>query len=302
MELDNIEIIGKVLNQNSGKDFKNVAVVSLDKMYNIKTTSFQDQPIPGLVYKFDCIKSYKEEKTIYTATHYQAISEVYSNRDLAEIYSKFYSTDTLDLKEILKDVYDYIDKIENKIIRDITRHIYDNNIAEILVGQAGKTMHHAYIGGLVFHTISMIKTAINLKSVYPTLSDDLLIGGILLHDAAKIYELEVFKGEYTNYGTLLGHLTMGVNSIAVAAKELGYENSEEVMVLEHIVLSHHGIANYGSIKKPMIAEALVIWYLDTLDSKISEVINELKITIPGDFTNSVSAADKMRFYKPKFLK
>jgi 3'-5' exoribonuclease len=302
VESSNIEIIGKVINQNSGKDFKNVAVESIEKTYNIKTSKFENQPIPGLIYKFDCIKSYKEEKTIYTANSFQVISEVYANHDLAEIYSKFYSSETLDLNVILKEIFDYIDQIENPIIKEITKKIYDNNIAQILVGQAGKAMHHAYIGGLAFHTISMIRMAINLKAVYPTLSNDLLIGGILLHDAAKIYELEVFKGEYTPQGTLLGHLTMGVNTIAVVSKELGYENSEEAMVLEHIVLSHHGIANYGSVKKPMIAEALVIWYLDTLDSKVSEVINELKITTPGEFTNNVSAADKMKFYKPKFLK
>ena len=94
-----------------------------------------------------------------------------------------------------------------------------------------------------------------------------------------------------------GHLVIGTLKVAEVAKELGYQNTEEVLVLEHIVIAHHGQLQYGSARKPLTAEALLIWYLDTIDSKFQVIGDELSKVAAGSFTDSIPVLDKMRLYK-----
>ena len=87
--------------------------------------------------------------------------------------------------------------------------------------------------------------------------------------------------------------------LILEAEKLGYSETEEVLMLNHILLSHHGIPNYGAARRPQTSEALLIWYLDTIDSKFAVIGQELEETEEGEFTDSIAVADRMRFYKPK---
>ena len=139
-------------------------------------------------------------------------------------------------------------------------------------------------------------------NIYPFLNKDLLNGGIILHDISKIKEMTGVDGEYTKEGLLIGHIVMQTIEIFEVAKELGYQDEEEVLLLEHMIVSHHGQLNFGSPKRPQIAEALALWFFDTIDSKFSVLESEMKLTKVNDFTVNIPVIDKTRFYKHKLTK
>ena len=119
-----------------------------------------------------------------------------------------------------------------------------------------------------------------------------------MHDIGKAIELDgVYNTSYTVEGQLIGHLVLGAIEIGNVAIKLGYEDKEEVMILEHMLISHHGMPQFGSAKKPMTAEALALWYIDTIDSKFRVLEVELAKVNEGEFTDNVSVIDKMKFYK-----
>jgi len=114
---------------------------------------------------------------------------------------------------------------------------------------------------------------------------------------AKIQEISNVTNKYSIEGSLIGHLVMMTNEIESVAGKFNLENSEEVMLLKHIIISHHGLLAYGSPKKPQIGEALLIWYLDTIDSKFSALADAYEKVKPGEFTDLLIALEKMKFYK-----
>ncbi|MBI1827449.1 MAG: HD domain-containing protein [Planctomycetes bacterium] len=147
---------------------------------------------------------------------------------------------------------------------------------------AAATMHHAYIGGLLEHTLAVLELARLVVPRYPMLSVDLVLTGVFLHDIAKARELCFDTAiSYTDDGQLLGHITQAViliekKSEAVAAKT-GRPFPEQVRwALQHIVLAHHGKYEFGSPKLPAIPEAIVVHYLDNLDAKVHMFLNEIE--------------------------
>lgn len=96
---------------------------------------------------------------------------------------------------------------------------------------------------------------------------------------------------------MLGHLVLGAMEIELQAKELGYADKEEALMLEHMLISHHGQPQFGSAKKPMTAEALVLWYIDTIDSKFRVLGEELEKTQSGSFTDNIGVLDRTKIYK-----
>jgi 3'-5' exoribonuclease len=165
---------------------------------------------------------------------------------------------------------------------------------------AATKFHHAYIGGLSYHTSTMMKLIDGFMDVYPFLNLDFLIAGVFLHDICKVKELSNYAGpEYTKEGKMIGHINMGVKEIALTAEKLGYLGSEEELMLEHIVLSHHYYGNYGSPKKPMLPEALILHFIDNIDSKMTVLQEAFQSTEPGEFTQSIRVLDRERYYKSK---
>jgi 3'-5' exoribonuclease len=134
----------------------------------------------------------------------------------------------------------------------------------------GKAWHHATVGGLVEHTLSMVALANQIAAHYPQIHRDLLISGTILHDIGKAFELSVEPAlDYTSEGRLLGHITQGVLLVEQKLSEIEGFPSELRKQLLHIILSHQGEPAMGSPVKPMTLEALVLHYLDELDSRVS---------------------------------
>lgn len=142
---------------------------------------------------------------------------------------------------------------------------------------AARQLHHAWLGGLLEHVVSLLTLADRVAAHYPLLDRDLLLTGVVLHDIGKIRELSWGVGfDYTIEGTLLGHIQMGIDMVEKAIAGLpGFPDRLRTLVL-HMILSHHGKLEFGSPKLPMIPEALVLNFVDDLDAKMQAVSSEFE--------------------------
>ena len=165
---------------------------------------------------------------------------------------------------------------------------------------AAKTVHHGFVGGLLMHTVYMLETAEFLANLYrPIVCRDLLLTGTLLHDFAKLEEFTVSElGLVTGYSTkgqLLGHLVMGAQEVAEAAKELGIDE-EKSMLVQHMLISHHGQPEFGAAVAPQCAEAELLCYIDNIDSRMEIYRENFEKLQPGEFSQRIFALEK-RVYR-----
>ncbi|MCU6603081.1 3'-5' exoribonuclease YhaM [Peribacillus frigoritolerans] len=209
-------------------------------------------------------------------------------------------TAPLSQEEMMETITQYIFEMRNPNIQRVTRHLIKKYQNEFLTFPAATKNHHEYMSGLAYHVVSMLGLAKAISTLYPSLNKDLLYAGVILHDLGKVHELSgPVSTVYTVEGNLLGHITIMVNEVGKAAEELGIE-AEEIMILKHLILSHHGKAEWGSPKPPMVREAEVLHYIDNMDAKINMMDRALEKVKPGEFTERVFALDNRSFYKPKF--
>nr|WP_285853434.1 3'-5' exoribonuclease YhaM [Sporosarcina luteola] len=202
-------------------------------------------------------------------------------------------------KEVLyEELLQYFFEMKNPQIQRITRHLLKKHQSDFLVYPAATRNHHDYVSGLLDHVVSMLKLGKAIAELYPSLNKDLLYAGIILHDVGKVIELSGPIGtQYTVEGNLLGHITIMVNEISKAADELEI-HGEEVMLLQHMVLSHHGKEEWGSPKRPMLMEAEILHYIDNIDAKMNMLDRAMSKTANGEFTERIFPLDNRSFYKP----
>lgn len=164
-----------------------------------------------------------------------------------------------------------VEAITDPHVKDLVKAFLadDDLAARLRRAPAAKTVHHAYAGGLLEHTVSCIKLSHRVADQYPQLDRDLLVAGAFFHDIGKIRELAYERGvEYTDEGRLVGHLVMAAQWIHEKARRVGAPRELEQHVV-HIVLSHHGRLEFGSPKTPATLEALVTHFIDDLDSRMN---------------------------------
>lgn len=204
-------------------------------------------------------------------------------------------------KEVLKEqLLETIFEIENPALQRIVRAFIKKYDEQLLVYPAATKNHHEYTSGLLHHIVSMLALGKQICLLYPQINKDLLYAGIILHDLGKIRELSgVVSTSYTLEGKLIGHIPMMVEEISQIAQELKIEG-EEVLVLQHMILSHHGKAEWGSPKPPLIQEAEILHFIDLIDAKVNMLGRALKNTQPGEFTERLFAMENRSFYKPLF--
>jgi 3'-5' exoribonuclease len=184
---------------------------------------------------------------------------------------------TYDVQELWQKLLGFIDSFTDPHLKMLVGNIFNNlQIASAFrEAPAAKQLHHAYLGGLLEHVISLLTLADRIAPHYPILHRDLLLTGVMLHDIGKIQELSWEVGfEYTTEGILLGHIQMGA-SLAEKTMDAIPEFPPRLKTLVvHVILSHHGKLEFGSPKLPMIPEALVLNFLDDLDAKMQAVQGE----------------------------
>ena len=162
---------------------------------------------------------------------------------------------------------------------------------------AGKSIHHAYLGGLLEHTLSLLKLILKVVENYRGVDVDLLLTGGFLHDMGKIYEFSYDRSvEYTDQGQLLGHLVMEVEIVSEKIKTIPDFPAELATLVKHMLVSHHGSLEFGSPKLPQTVEAMMLHYLDDLDGKIQS-IQSLMEKEPGSRWTSFHRAYGRTFFR-----
>lgn len=206
----------------------------------------------------------------------------------------------VDVEDTRKYLSQMIFKIENAVWQRIVRALYSKYEQEFYSYPAAKTNHHAFYSGLSFHTATMVRLADKIGDIYPQLNKSLLFAGIMLHDLAKIIELSgPDNTNYTVRGNLIGHISLIDEEITKVLIELGIDDSrEEVTVLRHVILSHHGLLEYGSPVRPQIMEAEILHMIDNIDAEMMMMLTALEKIGPGEMTSRIFAMDNRSFYKP----
>ncbi|KMY45469.1 3'-5' exonuclease [Bacillus sp. FJAT-27916] len=202
--------------------------------------------------------------------------------------------------EMADTITKYIFEMTNPNIQRITRHLVKKYSKEFFEYPAATKNHHEFFSGLAYHVVSMLDLAKAIAELYPSLNKDLLYAGVILHDLGKVMELSgPIATTYTVEGNLLGHITIMVNEIGKVAEELNIQG-EEILILQHIVLSHHGKAEWGSPKPPLVKEAEILHHIDNLDAKMNMMDRALDRVKPGEFTERIFPLDNRSLYKPSF--
>ncbi len=180
---------------------------------------------------------------------------------------------TKNREEMTADVQKIVNSLSDPYLKKLLKHFFQKSdwAAMFQTAPAAKGIHHAYIGGLLEHSLSVAQIADLLSGHYEGLNRSLLIAGALLHDIGKLKELSVDGGvvDYTAKGRLLGHLVIGCEMVALAAARIKDFPENTLEQLQHLILSHHGRKEFGSPTVPMTVEAFVLSFLDDMDAKMN---------------------------------
>lgn len=212
---------------------------------------------------------------------------------------KFLKKAPVDAEVMMQKIQEYLDRIDNLKIHQITRELFTTNIEKLKIYPAASKNHHEYVSGLAHHMYGMLRIAESLCMLYPSLNKDLLYAGVILHDLGKIVELSgPVVPEYTLEGKLLGHISI-TNAMIKQTADAMHIEGEEVILLQHMILSHHGKNEYGSPVLPLVKEAEILYMIDNLDARMAMLDKILDTVEPGEFTKRVFSLENRNFYKPK---
>ncbi len=204
-------------------------------------------------------------------------------------------------EKMLGEIRDRIEQIADPQLKALVSARIDQCGDALIYYPAASKLHHAERSGLLHHTSTMLRMAGYVCQVYPALDADLVAAGVILHDLCKIDEMDTDQigmvSDYTAEGMLIGHLVAGVADIRRLGLELG-TRKELLMMIEHMILSHHDLPEYGSPKPPMFPEAEVLHTLDLLDARMFEMNRALQNALPGGFTEKIWSLDR-KLYKRK---
>ena len=214
---------------------------------------------------------------------------------------------TYDVVELWRQLQSFVDSFTNPDLKLLlTTLLADPALAQAYrEAPAARQLHHAWLGGLLEHVVSLLTLADRVAPHYPILDRDLLMTGVILHDIGKVRELSWEVGfDYTIEGTLLGHIQMGAALAERTMDSLPNFPPKLKTLILHMILSHHGKLEFGSPKLPMIPEALVLNFLDDLDAKMQAMTGEFDKSIregkgPDEMTGKVWALDQRQLLNTK---
>ncbi len=217
----------------------------------------------------------------------------------------------------LSDFFPATEKDVDQMVRalmEISQEVKDLHLSRLLhlfwedpsflerfkIAPASKQLHHAYLGGLLEHTLSVAQLVLKNADHYKGLNLDLLVAGAILHDMGKVYELCYHRAfDYSDEGRLLGHIILGIEMLEAKISQLSDFPKNLSILVKHLLLSHHGQYLWGSPKKPMILEAVILHHLDDMDAKVSGIQQFLKTKVPeGSRWSSYHPLLEQFFYVP----
>lgn len=248
----------------------------------------------------------------------RALVQVYQNRSQLTIHklrrledheveaADFFPCSERDPEEMFRELHSIIASIGNEHLRALLETLFaDEAVARrYKTAPAAKSIHHACRGGLLEHVLSLVHLCRTVGAHYANVDLDLLTTGAILHDIGKIEELSYERSfSYSSDGQLLGHIVIGLRMIGDATAKLPGFPPKLRTLLEHLIISHHGELEFGSPKVPLFEEALLLHYLDNLDSKMETLKNALKrdAQMDGEFTGWVGPLERSVLRKDRYL-
>ncbi|HHU78275.1 MAG: 3'-5' exoribonuclease YhaM family protein [Caldicoprobacterales bacterium] len=204
-------------------------------------------------------------------------------------------------RDMMEEILKYAAKIKDRDIRQIVGILLEENREKLLHYPAAMKNHHSMRSGLLYHMSTMLKMAERVLEVYTNLDADLLYAGVLLHDLAKISEMDAndlgIVSSYTTEGILLGHIVQGIKDIERVGSRINADR-EKVILLQHMVLTHHYEPEFGSPKRPMIPEGEILHYLDMIDARMYDMQKALETVRPGEFSDKIWLLHNRQIYRP----
>ena len=221
-------------------------------------------------------------------------------------FADYFPASKRDRDEMFQELSAWIAGMTNPHLKALLEKMFaDQRIAQAYrTAPAAKSVHHAWLGGLIEHVLSLAHLAKMTAGHYPDVDFDLLLSGVILHDIGKIEELSYARGfRYSTVGQLLGHIVIGMRMVEEKLRELPDFPAPLRDLLLHMILSHHGEMEFGSPKVPMFAEAMLLHHLDNLDSKMECIrgMVERDRLVEGTWTGYSSALDRAILKKRKYL-
>ena len=183
-----------------------------------------------------------------------------------------------DIEDMYKQLLGFVNGIKNPYLSKVAKHFFVEDtefVKQFKFSSAAKSVHHGFVGGLLEHTLSVLKLCQFYVKQYPILNEDLLYTAALCHDIGKVYELSAFPlNDYTDDGQLLGHIVMGCEMVGEQIREIDGFPKKLGNELKHCILAHHGELEFGSPKKPALVEAVALNFADNTDAKM-ETMKEI---------------------------
>ena len=200
---------------------------------------------------------------------------------------------------MMQSIRDKVDAFRTESLKKLVNAVLDEYGDRMIDCPAAFRLHHAIRGGLLMHTLSIVKLCECVASIYPAVDRELLISGAILHDVCKTDEFVISQSGlvdgYTAEGTLVGHLVMGAMMVDRIARENDIDR-DTAMLLEHMLISHHGEPDFGAAVRPLFLEAEILSELDSLDANIYEIESCLADVSPREFSNRQWALHDRKFY------
>lgn len=261
----------KQTNTSPAKDYFDLVLCDASgqlpaKYWDVKETEKDDFSPMTLVKVQGIVQLYREKPQV-KITRIRNVS----NEDGVSL-TDFIRAAPIESAELLEVIYRVIESIWDPVIRDIVSFCVDKVSEKLAHYPAAKMHHHAYFAGLAYHIVRMLEIGEFLCKQRPFLNADMIKAGIILHDIAKPEEMIAQLGVVTDYSTqgkLIGHIAMAAGWITEAALRLELPlDSEQVIGLQHLILSHHNLGEWGSPVQPQTAEAVALHYIDALDAKL----------------------------------
>ena len=302
--IDGEHVSGQYLVANSAKCVNNIgsAYMNLelrDSSGNINAKKWEANADDEALYVIGSVVAIEGEVLKYKdSLQIKVLSGRPVNAEEVDV-AKFIKNPPVPKAELIKRFNAHVESIQNPDCRKLLDYLIKRLSPRLYDYPAAVSVHHDYASGLLMHTVSMADLGVYLADYYGDIDKDILLTGILLHDMGKTIEFEgpvIYK--YSTEGKLLGHITLMVSEIRRAAEGLKIA-SEVPLLLEHMILSHHGYNEFGSPVLPMTKEALLLSLIDNLDSKMVIASKAIEGVKPGEFSNKVFPLDNRMIYKPK---
>jgi len=256
----------------NGKPYMNLRL--MDKSGDVEAKIWDNVDALDKLFEKDDFVRVRGKASVYMNKMQVVVAEISRFEENQVELADFLPESPRDKNEMRRELEDTVDSITNPHLLALMKaFLADGTFIDLYSkAPAAKGMHHVYLGGLLEHSLSLVKLVKAIVPLYTGLNEDLLVVGALMHDAGKIYEMSFDRAiDYTDSGKLLGHITIGVELLDEKIRLVEGFPRELSMLLKHLILSHHGLYEYGSPKRPKTVEATILNYLDDLDSKINGI-------------------------------